>query len=54
MDSFGYWTDEDWIEGVIILDPTQAPDPEWLTAIGFMSGAIIAVRADSAHAKIET
>jgi hypothetical protein len=49
---FGYWTDEDWADGVIMCDPSQTPDARWLTAIEFMSGAIIAVQASSAHATI--
>jgi hypothetical protein len=53
MNSFGYWTDEDWAAGVIVLKPNQAPDPKWLTAIDFMSGAVIAVQPASAHARIE-
>ena len=52
LSSFGYWTDEDWADGVIIVDSSQTPDPEWLTAIDFMSGAVIAVQAESAHAEI--
>jgi hypothetical protein len=51
MNSFGYWTDEDWAHGVMVCD--QPPDPSWRTAIEFMSGAIIIVHADSAHATIE-
>ena len=53
VSSFGYWTDEDWADGVIIIDPSQTPDPKWLTAIDFMSGAVIAAQAVSAHARIE-
>jgi hypothetical protein len=53
VNSFGYWVNEDWPEGVIIAEPSQPPDPRWLTAIEFMSGAIIAVRAASARARIE-
>src|SRR5438876_9566614 len=52
VNTFGYWTDEDWADGVIITDPTQTPDPSWLTAIDFMSGAVIAVQAVSAHERI--
>ena len=52
VNTFGYWTDEDWADGVIITEPTQTPDPSWLTAIDFMSGAVIAVQAVSAHARI--
>lgn len=53
VSSFGYWTDEDWKYGVIVAEPSQSPDPNWLTAIDFMSGAVIAVQATSAHARIE-
>ena len=52
VSTFGYWTDEAWASGVIAPDPTQSPDPRWLMAIHFMSGAIIAVQAASAHARI--
>lgn len=51
--SFGYWSDADWAKGVIICDPPQTPDAGWLTAISFMSGAVMAVQAASAHATIE-
>jgi hypothetical protein len=53
LSTFGYWTDEEWADGFIVTDPTQTPDPRWLTAIAFMSGAVIAVQAASAHARIE-
>ena len=53
MNSFGYWVDEGWAEGVIVAEPNQNPDPAWLTAIVFMSGAVIAVQAKSAHAQIK-
>jgi hypothetical protein len=54
VSTFGYWTDEDWAHGEIIApEPIQTPDPKWLTAISFQSGAIIAVQAASAHARIE-
>jgi len=52
VSSFGYWTDEDWADGVIVAEPSQSPDPKWLTAVDFMSGAVIAVQAASAHAQI--
>ena len=51
VSTFGYWTDEELADGVFIA-PTQKPAPHWLTAIDFMSGAVIAVQAASAHAKI--
>src|SRR6185312_2791547 len=53
VDAFGFWTDEDWASGVTIVEPSQTPDPKWLTAIAFMSGAVLAVQATSAHARIE-
>lgn len=52
VNSFGYWLDEDWAEGVIILEPRQEAEPHWLTAIDFMSGAVLAVQAKRANAKI--
>jgi len=52
LSSFGYWTDADWADGVILCNPSQTPDPSWLIAVSFMSGAIIAVQADSAYATI--
>jgi hypothetical protein len=53
VSTFGYWTDEDWADGVIVVEPSQTPNPKWLTAISFMSGAVIAVQAASAYARIE-
>ena len=52
ISSFGYWVDEDWAEGVIMVDSNQKAEAHWLTAIDFMSGAILAVQAGSANAKI--
>lgn len=52
ISSFGYWVDEDWVEGIITLAPNQKAEPHWLTAIEFMSGAVIAIQAESANAKI--
>lgn len=54
LHQFGFWTDEDWAKRVIVMDTTQSPDPSWLTAIEFMSGAIITLQAASAHARIES
>ncbi|WMW80069.1 hypothetical protein RF679_15655 [Undibacterium cyanobacteriorum] len=48
INSFGYWVDEDWAEGVIIVEPDQKAEPQWLSAIDFMSGAVLAVQAVSA------
>lgn len=53
VNTFGYWTDEDWADGVIVVEASQQPDPRWLAAVEFMSGAVIAVQAASAHARIE-
>lgn len=52
MNAFGYWTDEDWADGVILIEGDKEPDPQWLTAVEFMSGAVIAVQAASAEAVI--
>lgn len=52
LNSFGYWVDEDWAEGVITVEPSQKAEPHWLTAIDFMSGAVLAVQAVSANATI--
>jgi hypothetical protein len=54
MNTFGFWTDEDWADGVIVPDRNQTPEPSWLTAVDFMSGAIILVQTASAHARIES
>lgn len=52
VNSIGYWVDEDWAEGVITVEPNQKAEPNWLTAIEFMSGAVVAVQAESANAKV--
>ena len=52
INSIGCWVDEDWAEGVIILGPSQQAEPHWLTAIDFMSGAVLAVQAESASARV--
>ncbi|MBU2051403.1 MAG: hypothetical protein KKH61_20840, partial [Gammaproteobacteria bacterium] len=52
INSLGYWVDEDWAEGVIMIEPNQTAEPHWLTAIDFMSGAVLAVQAESASAKV--
>lgn len=52
VNTFGYWTDEDWTDGVFDCAPTEVPDARWLTAIDFMSGAVIVVQSDTAHATI--
>jgi len=52
INSIGYWVDEEWANGVIMVDSNQIPDPLWLMAIDFMSGAVIVVQASSAYAQI--
>jgi hypothetical protein len=52
INSFGYCVDEDWAEGVITLASNQQAEPHWLTAIDFMSGAVLTVQAESANANI--
>jgi hypothetical protein len=52
VNSIGYWVDEDWAEGIIMVEPNQKPEPQWLTAIDFMSGAVITVQAERASAKV--
>ena len=37
---------------VITLELNQKAEPQWLTAIDFMSGAVLVVQAESANAKI--
>jgi len=49
---FGYWTDENWAKGSLIIVEPEKADESWLTAFEFMSGAIILVQADSAHTTI--
>ncbi len=48
---FGYWVDEDWSDGVIIPGAGLSIEPHWLTAIDFMSGAVLAVKAEDAVAE---
>ena len=50
LSAMGYLTDEAWSEGRILL--TSDPEREWLTAFKFQSGAVIAVRAERATARI--
>ena len=54
LNSFGYWADEDWADGVIIIEKGQNPDPHWLTALDFMSGAVVVVQTKSAHSIIKS
>lgn len=52
VECFGYWADEAWSTDIILLDANQSPEPHWLNAISFMSGAILIFQADSAEAYI--
>lgn len=52
INSIGYWVDESWAEGVIMVEPNQTAEAQWLSAIDFMSGAVIAIQAESASAKV--
>ena len=52
INSIGFWTDEDWVDGVFTLALNQSPEPHWLMAMDFMSGAVIAIAASKASAKI--
>lgn len=49
---FGYWTDEKWSNGSVMMLDENVPDGDF-NAIHFMSGAIIVVHAKSAHATIQ-
>ena len=49
--ALGFVTDEDWAEGVVTIDTDCQPQSDWLMAIEFRSGAIIAVQSASAHAE---
>lgn len=53
VDTFGFWSNEDWADGVFLVGLGQDRDPNWLTGIEFRSGAIIIVQATSAHAQIK-
>ncbi|WP_422910649.1 hypothetical protein ACOCLD_01985 [Pseudomonas sp. MAC6] len=52
INSIGYLVNEDWADGVIVVEPNQKAEPHWLTAIDFMSGAVIAIQAESSRAEI--
>ena len=52
LNSFGYWTDEDWVDGIIVVENGKEPEAHWLTAVEFMSGAMILVQASYANAVI--
>lgn len=51
VNTFGYWTDEPWANGVFTHE--GRPDPKWSAAIDFMSGAVVVVQAESANVHIE-
>src|ERR1035437_8268234 len=44
LSSAGYWTDEDWCDGVMICEADS--EIEWLRAFHFQSGATVAIAAD--------
>lgn len=50
LSSAGYWTDEDWCDGVMICEADS--ETEWLRAFHFQSGATVAIAADEAKAII--
>lgn len=53
LEGFGYRTDEDWApDDIMICDDPGAGNEHWLMALAFMSGAMIIVQADSAHATV--
>jgi len=47
MSDAGYWTDEDWCDGVMVFE--GEPQSDWLRAFAFQSGAIVAIKADEAQ-----
>jgi hypothetical protein len=50
LSSAGYWTDEDWCDGVMVFEGDL--ESGWLRAFAFQSGAIVAIAADEAQAII--
>lgn len=52
LGAFGYWTDDAWSGVRVLMDPSPEPDPGWLTALEFMSGAIVLVHAAAAEARV--
>lgn len=48
----GYWTDEEWCDGVFFSEDGELSDSNYLTAFEFMSGAIVIFRAARAIASI--
>ncbi|NLT69279.1 MAG: hypothetical protein GXX91_01130 [Verrucomicrobiaceae bacterium] len=49
--SSGYWTDEDRGGGILVMP--AAPEPGWLRAFQFQSGAVILIQAQEGHAAIK-
>ncbi|MCO7188531.1 MULTISPECIES: hypothetical protein [unclassified Pseudoalteromonas] len=49
ISSIGYWVDEEWAQGVVVLDGSNPPEPEWPLAVEFMSGAVVVVQASRAN-----
>ena len=41
LNVFGYLVDEEWAEGIVVVDPNQEPDKNWITALEFMSGCLL-------------
>ena len=50
LSTMGFLTDEPWSQGNVLL--TSDPERDWLTAFAFQSGAVIALRAERATARI--
>ena len=50
VSTMGYLTDEPWSKGEVLI--SDEPERNWLTALEFQSGAVIALRADRATARI--
>lgn len=50
ISTMGYLTDEPWSKGEVLI--SDEPGRDWLTAFEFQSGAVIALRAERAVARI--
>ena len=50
LSAMGYQSDQPWSEGNVLL--SEDTEEDWLHAFEFQSGALIAVRADRANARI--
>ncbi|MCP5537273.1 MAG: hypothetical protein H7A51_13715 [Akkermansiaceae bacterium] len=48
----GFWSDDDWADGVFTI--SGEPEPNWLRAFEFQSGAIILIHAKEAKAIIQS